>query len=390
VNRMESDGRAASRDESSHRAVGVTVVTGFLGAGKSTLISRMLREEHGLKIAVVENEFGDQVGIEDAIVTAGVDGKLVDAFVELPNGCLCCTVKDDLVDALSRLVSDPRTKNKFDHIVIECSGLADPAPVAALFWVDDALEMGLRLDGVVTVVDAQLIRNPSRYAEKTKRAEFSKQIALADVVLVNKMDLIEPSSANTSETELLARIRSVNSSAQVHFCAKCRVDLEKLLQLRSFEFDELVLSESQTTCLQAAHDSSHFLYGAVGTASIVFDEEVRFSEQSFTRALGELLWTDVDAEDSTESAQIEEDPGAHETKRKLENVQQIWRVKGLVYMAGEDKTRWLLQGVDTSFEIQPLGAWPQSERKETRIVCIGQHLDAGKIRTCFLSHNTST
>lgn len=164
----------------------VTLLTGFLGAGKSTLINHLLRVNHGKRIAIVENEFSEGLSIEGMIVKSGVaDGENINNFFELNNGCICCTVKDNLVSTLEQLVLH---KDKFDYILIETTGVANPGPVVSVFWADDNLDTSLRLDGVVCVVDSVNILNYLHTNELVH--DVCMQIAYADRILVNKKDLV--------------------------------------------------------------------------------------------------------------------------------------------------------------------------------------------------------
>lgn len=135
--------------------VGVTVITGYLGAGKSTLVNYILSAQHGKKIAVILNEFGEEIGVERAMINEGQGGALIEEWVELANGCVCCTVKHSLVQALEQLV---QRKERMDHILLETTGLADPAPLVSILWLDDQLESSIRLDSIITVIDAKKLQ----------------------------------------------------------------------------------------------------------------------------------------------------------------------------------------------------------------------------------------
>ena len=163
----------------------VTLLSGFLGSGTTTLLNYLMSENHGKRIAIIENEFSEGLGIEGMIAKSGLDGESLNDFFELNNGCICCTVKDDLLSTLEQLVAH---KQKFDYILIESTGLANPGPVISIFWADDELDASLYLDGVVCVVDSLNIRS---YLEDGSIAEDVKaQIAYADRILLNKSDLV--------------------------------------------------------------------------------------------------------------------------------------------------------------------------------------------------------
>lgn len=168
------------------KSIPVTILTGFLGAGKSTLLTHILRNNSGLRIAVIENELSEGLGIEGMIVRSGLDGSELNNFFELNNGCICCTIKDSLVTTLEQLAGH---SDRFDYIIIETTGVANPGEIVSVFWLDEALNSVLTLDGVVTVVDAMFF---DRHADDPATfADFTSQIAYADRILLNKTDLVE-------------------------------------------------------------------------------------------------------------------------------------------------------------------------------------------------------
>ncbi|KAJ0981989.1 hypothetical protein J5N97_010244 [Dioscorea zingiberensis] len=189
IHRSESYGRSEnSPGISPESPVGVTVITGYLGAGKSTLVNHVLTAQHGKRIAVILNEFGEEIGVERAMINEGDSGALVEEWVELANGCVCCTVKHSLVQALEQLVS---RKQRLDHILLETTGLADPAGLISILWLDDQLESSVKLDSVITVVDAKNLRlQLDEHRNSTSFPEAFLQIAFADVVILNKVDLV--------------------------------------------------------------------------------------------------------------------------------------------------------------------------------------------------------
>lgn len=197
----------------------VTVLTGFLGSGKTTLLNRILTEQHGRKLAVIENEFGE-VGVDNQLVVSGEE-----ELFEMNNGCLCCSVRGDLIRILGRLL---KRKDKLDGILIETTGLANPAPVAQTFFTDDEMRSAFRLDAIVTVVDA---RHAAQHLDAGD--ETVKQVGFADVILLNKTDLATPEELDALE----ARIRGINAVARIHRTQNCNAPLSAVLDVGGFNLD---------------------------------------------------------------------------------------------------------------------------------------------------------
>ncbi len=205
------------RAQLADRRVPVTVLTGFLGSGKTTLLNRILTEEHGKRIAVIENEFGE-IGIDHELVV-----QTDEEIFEMNNGCICCTVRGDLIRILGRLM---KRKHSFDHILIETTGMADPGPVAQTFFMDEEMKEKLRLDAIVTVVDARHVS-----AHMGESSECDAQLAFADVVLLNKSDLVGAADLADLEQE----VRRRNRLARIYVTEHGRIDLDRVLGIRAFD-----------------------------------------------------------------------------------------------------------------------------------------------------------
>ena len=200
----------------------VTVLTGYLGAGKTTLLNRILSEPHGKKFAVIVNEFGE-IGIDNELIVNADE-----EVFEMNNGCICCTVRGDLVRIIDGLM---RRKGKFDAIIVETTGLADPAPVAQTFFMDEQVGAKTKLDAVVTVADAKWLKDRLKDAPEAKN-----QIAFADVILINKTDLVTPAEL----AEIEARIRGINPYARLHRTERAKIDIAEVLGRNAFDLDRIL------------------------------------------------------------------------------------------------------------------------------------------------------
>src|SRR6476469_5654941 len=214
----------------------VTVLTGYLGAGKTTLLNRILSEPHGKKYAVIVTEFGE-IGIDNELVVNADE-----EVFEMNNGCICCTVRGDLVRIIDGLM---RRKGKFDAIIVETTGLADPAPVAQTFFMDEQVGAKTKLDAVVTVADAKWLKDRLKDAPEAKN-----QIAFADVILLNKTDLVD--EADLKEIE--ARIRGINPYAKLHRTQRSQIALDEVLGQNAFDLDRILDIEPQFLETEDDHD----------------------------------------------------------------------------------------------------------------------------------------
>jgi G3E family GTPase len=332
----------------------VTVLTGYLGAGKTTLLNRILSEPHGKKYAVVVNEFGE-IGIDNDLVV-GADEEVF----EMNNGCICCTVRGDLVRILDGLM---RRKGKFDGIIVETTGLADPAPVAQTFFVDENVGRKTRLDAVVTVADAKWLRDRLQDAPEAKN-----QIAFADVILINKTDLV--SAAELDEVE--ARIRAINRYAKVHKTERTQVPLEEVLSRNAFDLDRILHLEPEFLEGDGhdhdhghgdGHDHGHHHHGGL---KHYHDEEMQSISLKSDRPL--------DADKFF--------PWVQDLVQK--EGPSILRCKGILSFKNDDE-RFVFQGVHMILDGDHQRPWHDGERRESRIVFIGRKLPEEKIRGGFES-----
>jgi G3E family GTPase len=337
----------------------VTVLTGYLGAGKTTLLNRILSEPHGKKYAVIVNEFGE-IGIDNELVVNADE-----EVFEMNNGCICCTVRGDLVRIIDGLM---RRKGKFDAIIVETTGLADPAPVAQTFFMDENIGAKTKLDAVVTVADAKWLKDRLKDAPEAKN-----QIAFADVILINKTDLV--SEGELAEIE--ARIRGLNPYARLHRTERARIDINEVLGRNAFDLDRILdiepafLEKEEALAHDHVHDHGHDHHHDHGDGhhhhgglKHYHDEEMQSISIKSDKPLNPdkfFPWV--------------QDLVATEGK-------DILRCKGILSFK-DDPERFVFQGVHMILDGDHQRAWGTDEKRSSRIVFIGRKLPADKIRQGF-------
>lgn len=322
----------------------VTIITGYLGAGKTTLLNYILTEQHNKRIAVILNEFGEGSALEKSLAVSQA-GELYEEWLELRNGCLCCSVKDNGLKAIENLMVK---KGKFDYILLETTGLADPGAVSSMFWVDAELGSDIYLDGIVTVVDAKYgMRHLTEEKPKGVVNEAARQVALADLVIINKTDLINVEELN----DLRNTVRSINGLTKVTETQRSRVDLSDVLDLHAYDsFDEQSFRE-KLCYVQTRH--SH-LDKSIVTVTLEIPGSV--SEEELNLFIQNLLWE-------------------KNIENKTGNSMEIIRLKGLISV--EDKPQqFILQGVHELYDIQETGVkWKTQDERLNRLIFIGRCLD---------------
>jgi len=336
----------------------VTVLTGYLGAGKTTLLNRILSEPHGKKFAVIVNEFGE-IGIDNELVVNADE-----EVFEMNNGCICCTVRGDLVRIIDGLM---RRKGKFDAIIVETTGLADPAPVAQTFFMDEAVGAKTRLDAVVTVADAKWLSDRLKDAPEAKN-----QIAFADVILLNKTDLVTPEELR----ELEARIRGLNPYARLHRTERAKIDISEVLGRNAFDLDRILtiepdFLEGEDHDHDHHHDHGDHAHGAHhhhhgNGLKHYHDEDMQSVALRTDKALNPdkfFPWIqDLVAKDGP----------------------SILRCKGILSFM-DDPERFVFQGVHMILDGDHQRPWRPEEVRDSRIVFIGRNLPEDKIRQGFES-----
>jgi G3E family GTPase len=333
----------------------VTVLTGYLGAGKTTLLNRILSENHGKRYAVVVNEFGE-IGIDNDLIVESDE-----EVYEMNNGCVCCTVRGDLIRVVEGLMKRP---GGFDGILVETTGLADPAPVAQTFFMDEEVKARAKLDAVVTVADAKHLT--ARLADSP---EAEEQIGFADVILLNKTDLVSAEELAAVER----RIRAINPQATIHRTERCAIPLERVLDRGAFDLDRILSLDPDF--LEGGHDHHH-------------DHDHDHHDHDHDHHDHDHDHHDHIAEAGISSLSLR--AGELDPQRFFPWIEQvtqafgpdILRLKGILAFRN-DPERYVVQGVHMIIEGNHQRAWRDGERRESRLVFIGRKLETDLIRSGF-------
>jgi len=309
----------------------VTVLTGYLGAGKTTLLNRILTENHGKKFAVIINEFGE-LGVDNDLV---VDAD--EEVFEMNNGCICCTVRGDLIRILSSLM---KRRDRFDGIIVETTGLADPAPVAQTFFVDEDVKRATRLDAIVTVVDAKHLL---ARLDDTKEAE--EQIAFADLILLNKMDLVSEEEA----VEVERRIRAINPMVELIRSTKSDAPISSVIGRDAFNLERILAREPDFLSGEDDHEHDSEVN------SVAFEVSRPIDPEKFNTWMTDLL---------------------------AAKGQDLLRTKGILAYPDEDR-RFAFQAVHMVADGDYIGPWKDGDPRKSKIVFIGRDLNRPQLRRGF-------
>ncbi|HEY8099674.1 MAG TPA: GTP-binding protein [Burkholderiaceae bacterium] len=323
----------------------VTILTGFLGAGKTTLLNRILQEQHGHKIAVIENEFG-QENIDNEILVQDSNEQIV----EMNNGCICCTVRGDLIVALTTLAQKRNAGTlQFDRIIIETTGLANPGPVAQTFFMDDEVAAHYMLDAIITVVDAKHAMH-----QLTEHEEAQRQVGFADKLLLSKTDLVDTTELDT----LIARLKRINPRAPINKVDFGRAPIDQILDLRGFNLNEKLEIDPNFLSVEAAdhdhvhdehcnHDHDHHhAHHSDDIAAFVFKSNRPFDSERLDEFLGGLVQV---------------------------YGPRMLRYKGVLWMKGADR-KVVFQGVHQLMGSDLGGKWATDEVRGSKMVFIGKNL----------------
>ncbi|XP_054533332.1 zinc-regulated GTPase metalloprotein activator 1B isoform X6 [Pan troglodytes] len=322
----------------------VTIITGYLGAGKTTLLNYILTEQHSKRVAVILNEFGEGSALEKSLAVSQ-GGELYEEWLELRNGCLCCSVRDNGLRAIENLM---QKKGKFDYILLETTGLADPGAVASMFWVDAELGSDIYLDGIITIVDSKYgLKHLTQEKPDGLINEATRQVALADIILINKTDLVPEEDVKKLRTTI-------------------RVDLSNVLDLHAF--DSLSGISLQKKLQHVPGTQPHLDQSIV---TITFEVPGNAKEEHLNMFIQNLLWE-------------------KNVRNKDNHCMEVIRLKGLVSI--KDKSQQVIvQGVHELYDLEETPvSWKDDTERTNRLVLIGRNLDKDILKQLFIATVTET
>ena len=328
--------------------VPVTILTGYLGSGKTTLVNHILSDKtHGKRIAIIENEFGD-VGIDDALMAKNSKEQVEEEIIEMMNGCICCTVRQDLVVVLRKFSERMKrgTLKKLDCVLIETTGMADPAPVAQTFFVDDEVKENFRLDGIVTLIDAKHVeQHLDEEKAEGQENEAVEQVAFADRMILNKTDLVTEDDLVRVEK----RLKSMNSSAGIIRSERSAVSVDNVLDIRAFDLKKTIDMDPEFLNTENEHEHDT----TVSSVSVI--EKRPLDLDAIQRWVNYLL---------------------------VNRGTDLYRMKGVLNVAKSDE-RFMFQAVHMIFNGNFDEPWQADETRESRFVFIGKNLDHDELRRGF-------